>query len=147
MNASWKGLSVAADFSWNYGKGLVNNDRFFMEYDSYTQYSRSKDLLNRWEKEGDIAKFGKFGEAIQFDSHLLEDASFLRLKNLTVAYEFPKKWMNATGFMQGLRLYFTSRNLLTFTKYTGFDPEADTNLTYGRYPNSRQFVGGIQFTF
>ena len=147
LNAAWKGLSVAADFSWNYGKGLVNNDRFFMEYDSYTNYSRSKDLLNRWEEPGDIAKFGKFGEEIQFDSHLLEDASFLRLKNLTVAYEFPKKWINATGFMQGLRVYFTSRNLLTFTKYTGFDPEADTNLTYGRYPNSRQFVGGIQFTF
>jgi hypothetical protein len=103
--------------------------------------------LDRWEEKGDIAKFAKFGEAIQFDSHLLEDASFIRLKNLTVAYEFPKKWINATGFMQGLRVYFTSRNLLTFTKYTGFDPEADTNLTYGRYPNSRQFVGGIQFTF
>ena len=147
LNASWKGLSLAVDFSWNEGKYLVNNDRFFTEYDAYTGYSRNKDLLHRWEKPGDVAKYGKFGEAIQFDSHLIEDASFVRLKNLTVGYDFPKKWMNATGFMQGLRLYFTARNLLTFTEYTGFDPEADTNLTYGRYPNSRQFVGGIQFTF
>ena len=94
-----------------------------------------------------MAKYGKFGEAIQFDSHLIEDASFLRLKNLTVGYELPRKWMTKTGFMKGLRLYFTARNLWTATGYTGFDPEIDSNLTYGRYPNSRQFVGGIQMTF
>ncbi len=84
---------------------------------------------------------------MQFDSHLIEDASFLRLKNLTVGYSLPRKWMDKTGFMKGVRIYFTARNLLTVTKYTGFDPEADTNLTYGRYPNSRQFVGGLQLTF
>ncbi len=147
LNASWKGISIAADFSWNYGKYLVNNDRYFTELDQYTSYSRNKDLLNRWEKPGDVAKYGKFGETVQFDSHLIEDASFLRLKNLTVGYSLPRKWMDKTGFMKGVRIYFTARNLLTVTKYTGFDPEADTNLTYGRYPNSRQFVGGLQLTF
>lgn len=147
LNASWKGISIAADFSWNYGKYLVNNDRYFTELDQYTSYSRNKDLLNRWEKSGDVAKYGKFGETVQFDSHLIEDASFLRLKNLTVGYSLPRKWMDKTGFMKGVRIYFTARNLLTVTNYTGFDPEADTNLTYGRYPNSRQFVGGLQLTF
>ncbi len=147
LTASWKGISVNADFSWNYGKYIVNNDRIYTELDNFSNYSRNLDLLDRWEKPGDVAKYAKFGELVQFDSHLVEDASFLRLKSLTVAYDFPRQWMAKTGFMKGLRLYFTARNLFTVTGYTGFDPEIDTNLTYGGYPNSRQFVGGIQLTF
>ena len=147
LSATWKGLSVAADFSWTLDKWLVNNDRYFMEADQNIGYARHRDLLDRWEKPGDVAKYARWGQDVEFDSHMLEDASFLRLKNLTVGYELPRKWMAKTGFMKGVRIYFTARNLLTFTKYSGFDPEIDSNLTYGRYPNSRQIVGGLQLTF
>ncbi len=147
LSASWKGISLDAQFSWNYGKYMINNDRYFTESDNNSQYSRSKDLLYRWKKAGDQATLPKYGELIQFDSHLMEDASFLRLKGLTVSYTLPKNIITKTGFINGLRVYLTGRNLFTVTKYTGFDPEADTNLTYGRYPNSKQYVGGIQLTF
>jgi TonB-linked SusC/RagA family outer membrane protein len=150
LNAQWKGLSVAADFSWVKDKYLINNDRIYTLMDAYSSYNRDKALLNRWEKPGDIAEWGAFGtNDAYFDTSLLENASFLRLKNLTVGYELPRKWMAATGFLQGVRFYFTARNLLTFTKYTGFDPEVDSNLSQpgNNYPNSRQYVGGIQLTF
>jgi hypothetical protein len=150
VNARWKGISVAADFAWVADKWMINNDRYFLEADAFSSYARSVDLLNRWEKPGDVAKYGRFGLNTPdnlFDSHLIEDASFLRLKNLTVGYDLPRKWMAKTGFLQGVRVYFTARNLLTFTKYSGFDPEVDANLSYSGYPNSRQFVGGIQLTF
>ena len=55
--------------------------------------------------------------------------------------------MKRTGFIEGFRVYFIGRNLLTFTEYTGYDPEADTNLQLGIYPNSRQFTVGAEFTF
>ncbi len=150
VNARWKGISVAADFAWVADKWMINNDRYFLEADAFSSYARSVDLLDRWEKPGDVAKYGRFGLNTPdnlFDSHLIEDASFLRLKNLTVGYDLPRNWMAKTGFLQGVRVYFTARNLLTFTKYSGFDPEVDSNLSYSGYPNSRQFVGGIQLTF
>ena len=150
LNAQWKGLSVAADFSWVAKKYLINNDRIYSLMDAYSYFNRDRALLDRWEKPGDVSMFGKFGtEDSYFDTVVLEDASFLRLKNLTVGYELPRKWMAATGFLQGVRFYFTARNILTFTKYTGFDPEVDSNLSQpgNNYPNSRQFVGGIQLTF
>ncbi len=145
--AAWKGISLSAAFSWNSGKYMVNNDRFFIESDNFAKFGRSKALLNRWEEVGDQASLPKYKEQIQFDSHLIENASFLRLKDLTVGYEFPRQLIAKSGFLKGIRLYFTARNLWTITNYTGYDPEADTNLTLGRYPNSRQFVGGLQLTF
>ncbi|MEG2612472.1 MAG: TonB-dependent receptor [Alistipes sp.] len=148
VNAGWKGIMLSADFSFNYGKYLCNNANYFLESASFAgSYNRSTELKNQWRQPGDITNVPKFGEEIQFDSHLLEDASFLRLKNLTIGYDFPKTWMAKTGVISGIRVYFTARNLLTFTGYSGYDPEVDKNVSLGDYPNSRQFVGGIQITF
>ena len=55
--------------------------------------------------------------------------------------------MSKTGFLKGVRIYFVGRNLLTATKYTGYDPEVDTNVSLGDYPNTREFMGGVQFSF
>ena len=57
--------------------------------------------------------------------------------------------MKKSGFLTGARVYAIGRNLLTFTEYTGYDPEVDSNLVQpgNNYPNSRQFVGGVQLTF
>ena len=147
VEARWKGLSMSAQFSWNKGKYIVNNGRYFLlDYQNYS-FNRDKTLLNTWRQPGDVTTVPRFGEAMQFDTRLLEDASFLRLKNLTVAYSLPASLLGKSGFIKGLNIYFTGRNLLTFTKYTGLDPEMDTNLSLGNYPQSRQFVGGIQLTF
>lgn len=86
-------------------------------------------------------------------SKALENASFLRLNNITVGYTLPKaisqKWL-----IESLRVYATGYNLYCFTKYSGCDPEVDTNsnpmcpgIDYASYPKSRSFVAGINITF
>lgn len=148
VNARWRGIGFSADFSWNYGKYLVNNALIFLEDPAYAgTLNRSKRVLRRWQQPGDKTDMPRYGYATQFDSSILEDASFLRLKNLNLFYDLPEKLVRKSGILQGVRIFFTGRNLLTVTKYSGYDPEVDTNVSLGDYPNSREFVGGIQFNF
>ena len=145
---SWKGLSITADFAWQHGKYMTNNDNYFlMNANQGTSFNQAVDMLNIWTKPGDITDIPKYGEQIQFDTHLLEDASFLRMKNLIVQYSFPKKWMQATKGIQNAKVFFIGRNLFTATKFSGYDPEPDINLVKFNYPNTRQFVFGMELTF
>lgn len=149
LNASYKGIYMSADFAWVLNKYIVNNDRIFSENPySNGNYNQSKDILDKmWEKPGDEGKMYSMKAAAQFDDHLLENASFLRLKNLTVGYSLPKTLLNKTNFFSAVRVFGTARNLFTITKYKGADPEINSNLTYGAYPNSRQYVFGLELTF
>jgi hypothetical protein len=86
-------------------------------------------------------------------SWAVEDGSFLKLSNITLGYTFQKKIMQKIG-VKKLRLYATGSNLLTWTKYSGFDPEVSTKgngltpgVDFGAYPKSRTFVFGINLAF
>lgn len=86
-------------------------------------------------------------------SWAVEDGSYLKLSNITLGYTFPKAIINKIGLTK-LRLYATGNNLLTWTKYTGFDPEVSTmsdamtpGVDFGAYPRSRSFVFGINVAF
>ena len=148
INASWKGLSLNADFAWVLGKYMVNNDYYFaMNPANFAGYNQSKDVLAEWKEPGDVTDIPRFGSIMQFDTHLLENASFLRMKNITLAYSLPKKWLKATKVIQGVKVMLTGRNLFTITDYKGADPELDTNLTYGAYPNTKQYTIGAEITF
>ena len=84
---SWKGLSLSAQFSWVGDRWMINNDRYFDESNGrFATYNQSRRLLNRWKQPGDITDIPRHGEYTEFDSRLLEDASFLRLKNVMLAY-------------------------------------------------------------
>lgn len=85
-------------------------------------------------------------------SWAVEDASFLRLSNVSVGYTFPRQQLHKFS-LQSLRLYATGSNLFVWTPYSGFDPEVSTkgnNLTpgvdYGAYPRNRSFVFGLNIT-
>ena len=84
---------------------------------------------------------------MQFDTRFYEDASFVRLKALQIGYSLPESLLKKQKLFKGVRVSFTGRNLLTFTKYSGIDPEVDSNLTIGMPGNTKQFVGGIELTF
>jgi hypothetical protein len=147
--ASWKGLSLQADFAFMLGKYMVNNSYFWAtsRQNLESGFGADRDMLNIWKKPGDITDLPGFNYDTQFDTHLLENASFLRLKNLTVAYDLPKKWMEATKVLSAARFNFTARNVFTITQYKGADPEINTNIAYGNYPATRQFVLGVEVTF
>ena len=145
---SWKGLSLSAQFSWVGDRWMLNNDRYFDESNGrFMTYNQSRRLLDRWKEPGDITDIPRHGEYTEFDSRLLEDASFLRLKNLMLSYSLPKNLLKKTGFIRGLRVYAQGQNLLTFTNFSGLDPEGTTNLYAAQYPMSRQYTFGLDLMF
>ncbi|MDR1055228.1 MAG: SusC/RagA family TonB-linked outer membrane protein, partial [Prevotellaceae bacterium] len=148
LGGGWKGFQIQADFAYVIGKYLYNNDRYFSENPwNFYGYNQSKKVRNYWKKPGDIADFPVDTEIMQFDDRLLENASFLRLKTLTIAYNLPEIVLKNVKFIKNFKVYFTGRNLFTVTKYSGSDPEPDINLTYGRYPNTKQYSVGVEVTF
>ncbi len=146
---SWKGIALSVQFSWISGRWMVNNDRYFEEGNGILDaYNQSKRLLyDRWKKPGDVTDIPRHGISPQFDSRLLEDASFLRLKNLMLAYSFPPELLKKTKFLSAVKIYFQAQNLFTATKFTGLDPESPSAVYAAEYPASRQFSFGLDVTF
>lgn len=145
---SYRGLSLSAQFSWVADRWMINNDRYFDESNGrFQSYNQSKRLLDRWKEPGDITDIPRHGVYTEFDSRLLEDASFLRLKNLSISYSLPQTLLNKSGFIRGARFYLQGQNLLTLTGFSGLDPEGTANIYAAQYPMSRQYTFGIDITF
>ena len=146
---SWKGLSFSAQFSWLADRWVMNNDRYFEENNgSFSGYNQSKRLLYEgWRNPGDVTDIPVYGEIAQLDDRFLENTSFLRLKNVTIAYSLPQLWLQKSKFFTSARVYLQGQNLLTFTGFTGFDPEYAGNRYLGVYPTSRQFTFGVEVSF
>lgn len=146
---SWKGLSLDVQFSWVARRWMLNNDRWFDESNGMysTAYNQSRELMNCWRQPGDVTNIPRYGVSPEMDTHLLEDASFLRLKNVMLAYTFPRQMMQRTKVIEGIRLFLQGQNLLTFTHFTGMDPENSANVYQATYPMSRQFTVGAEISF
>ena len=133
----YRRLSLSAQFSWVADRWMINNDRYFDESNGrFATYNQSSRLLERWKEPGDVTDIPRHGIYTEFDSRLLEDASFLRLKNLMLAYDFSH-----------FRLYIQGQNLLTFTKFSGLDPEGASNIYSAQYPMARQYTLGLELKF
>ena len=155
---SWKGITLSATGNFIYGNMIYNSARVSMDSDgAYTDYnmmSINNGLgWSRWQKPGDIAthpkpKMNGNNDAHMLSTRYLENGSYFRLKNVTLSYDFPQAWMKKAN-MKGLRVYVSGDNLATVSKFSGMDPEIDTE--YGRYdtnyPVAMTVVGGIQLTF
>lgn len=155
-------LNVACNFV--YGNKIFNLDRTIMDNDgaftNYNMVSFDNGLKwKRWEKPGDAATHPKavsFGNknSNAVSSRYLEDGSFFRIKNITLAYNFPKKLLSKLR-MQGLKVYASVDNLATFTKFSGMDPEIDlqgssynlAGMYSSPYPVGRTFMFGVDLTF
>jgi TonB-dependent starch-binding outer membrane protein SusC len=127
--------------------------------------NQSSTVLDRWKTPGDITSMPR---AVKDDvtnsqpsTRFIENGSYLRVKSLTLAYNLPKALLERMKIGK-LQIYATGENLLTFTKYTGFDPEVSAfsasgqdntsrntafGVDYGTYPQSRDFIIGINVTF
>lgn len=150
INASWKGISVAANFAYQIDKWILNGDRFWLENTvaSPGLTNRTEAMKNIWRKPGQITDIPAFGQSAQvLHSGYLENASYLRLKNLAVSYTMPQSLMKKTGFINSVKFIATFRNLWTLTNYTGYDPEYAGLAAAGTYPNTRQYTFGVEITF
>ena len=79
-------------------------------------------------------------------TRFLEDASYLRLKNMQIGYTLPEH-ITKKFYCNRLRFYVTASNLFTITKYSGYDPEVGNSIDYGNYPQSRTFTFGLNANF
>ncbi len=166
---SYKNLDLSIFFYGSVGNKIMNMTRMTLEW------KRTTEALNRWTPDNtdtDLPRNGffysKYGGYI--NDHFIEDASFLRIRDITLGYTLP--WDNVVK----VRFYFSAENLLTFTKYTGWDPEVDTKryendplvphrsgrstastgnqtanagagLDFNSYPSMRTFTFGVNIDF
>ena len=139
-------------------QGVQNVDVFagykFSAYQPPGQgYNLLKDAMDAWTPTNtgsDIPRLTLIDANNNYDKEsdwYLEDGSYLRLKNFTLGYTLPENVLKMTGTSK-LRVYFTSQNLLTFTKYEGFDPEVgESGIDMLKYPQSRTFMFGANISF
>ncbi|MEN0053423.1 MAG: TonB-dependent receptor [Mucilaginibacter sp.] len=161
---SYKNFSLSTFFNFVYGNYVYNDSRVYFDndglYDSYNVMVPAKGWT-RWEKPGDIATEPK---AIQggnnnsnsTSSRYLEDGSYLRLRNATFGYQLPQIWLKSLG-IRSARIFISGDNLVTFTKFTGVDPEVDLSpdpsvpgnkgLSSFKYPISRKILFGVNVGF
>lgn len=115
-------------------------------------YNQTTDVLKRWQGEGTSnsmprAVFGDPNQNTRVSDRFVENGSYLRLKNITLSYTFPKQWLQKALF-ENARLSLSCENVATITGYSGFDPEVGINgIDQNRYPISRTFSLGLNFNF
>ena len=162
---SWNGIFIHINTNFMYGNKIYNYTRHSSDGDGsylgYNQLSLENSVLgwSRWQSPGDVATHPKAQlngnkSANQISSRYLEDGSYFRIKNLTVGYDFPLKWISK-AHMTKCRIYFSTDNLFTATKFSGMDPEITLETsTYSlagmyseNYPVGRTFQGGVEISF
>ncbi len=147
-NFRYKNVSLIADFAWVAGKYmLINDDYFIANPQLATTWNQRVEMLNIWTTPGQITDIPGAKYDVKITDQQLQNASFLRMKTLSIQYEFPKKWMQATRYIKGVKVFGIARNLFTITSFEGYDPEPDMNLVQFNYPNTRQFVIGAEISF
>ena len=145
---AWKGLQLDVQFTGMFDRYMFNNERMWLEDPQANgTYNLASSMLNMWMKPGNKTSIPAANAVRQADTMWLEDASFVRLKYLQLSYTLPKNWLDQTGFIKGAKVFLVGRNLLTFTGYKGYDPEVNNTMTFGDYPNTRQYSIGAQLTF
>jgi TonB-linked SusC/RagA family outer membrane protein len=149
-NIRYNNFEFSTLFSWQKGAYKMDNLEYFVENPvgflagGYNQSSS----MNFWKKPGDIASTPSPLYGTNFSSKLIHDASFLRLRDVTISYSLPVSVIEKIKFISNFKLYVQGTNLFIWTKWRGMDPEAGpVNINLSEYPNPRAFTGGIDITF
>jgi TonB-linked SusC/RagA family outer membrane protein len=154
---NYKGFDLMAFLQYSYGNHVFNYNRYFFEHGGERTTGYSAQQLDRWQQPGDQTDIPRLARK-NYDTNLrpsrhIEDASYLRLKNISLGYAVPKSLTSKIG-IGSLRVFVSGQNLLTFTKYTGLDPEVSVSpsetvqgIDQGVMPQPRVWMGGINLTF
>ncbi|WP_072159067.1 TonB-dependent receptor [Persicobacter sp. CCB-QB2] len=142
---TFKGIEFSFFFNFQAGHTLFNNQSFFIENHN-VPYNQSTVMLTMWQEEGDVTNIPSPRYQRQFTSQDIEDASFLRLRNVTLGYNFPRKLISRIR-LDRLKIYLQGQNLYTWTEFTGFDPEIGNNIAQFQYPTPKIYTLGIDVGF
>jgi len=146
---SYKGFDLNIFLQGVQGNDIFNANNVFQESMAVAQNQTTK-VLGRWEGAGTSndmprAIFNDPNNNSRISSRFLEDGSYLRIKNVTLGYTLPHSLLNHT--FQKARVYLSAQNLLTFTRYSGFDPEVPASgVDFNVYPVTRIVSVGINIT-
>jgi len=150
---SYKSFELSIFLQAVYGNDIFNGTLIYLESGTGEDNQTTR-MIGRWQKPGDITQFPRVGDSY-ISSRFIEDGSFLKVKNITLSYNFNKNWIKKIG-MKSAKVYATVQNLYTFTNYFGMDPEVNyyggsSNIIIGTdfftYPQSRTFLIGLSFVF
>ena len=152
LTMDWKGFDFSMLLQGQYGAQTLNVTR---RTDLY-YINLPKSILNRWTGEGSTNEYPRFAfdsanENYRVSDYWMEDASFLRARNIQLGYTLPAG-LTRRAFISRLRLYTQVENAFTLTKYTGCDPEVsggfrEVGVDRGVYPQNRTFTFGVNVTF
>ncbi|AQG82066.1 SusC/RagA family TonB-linked outer membrane protein [Spirosoma montaniterrae] len=127
-------------------------------------FNASTQVLRRWRQDGDVTDVPRAGQNANLNtrpsSYFVENGAFMRVRNITIGYSLPNAFLQKSRFIQSVRLYATLQNALTFTRYTGYDPEISSpdpnnasaflfsrGVDRGQYPQPRTYMIGLQANF
>ena len=152
----YKGFDLSVFFQFSYGNEVMNANRLIFEDNSsgpnvnmYASYT------NRWTPQNPTSNIPRAygGVTNMYTSRVIEDASYLRLKTVSLGYTFSQRLLTGVG-IKSLRVYASAQNLYTWTGYSGIDPEVSTRnsaltpgFDYSPYPRQRTFITGLNLTF
>ena len=145
LDLNYKGFSLSSQFQWKSGFSRFNNQRFFQENPSFWYLNQNVNQLDVWTAPGQITDIQGAEYKVEFSSKFIEDASFVRLKNVRLGYDIPKDLLR--GVVNGITIFAEGTNLYTWTKWTGFDPDDDNNIAQYEYPTPRIISLGTTITF
>lgn len=152
----YKGFDLNFFMQWSYGNSVLNANRLIFENGEKPNLNQFRTYNDRFDAEknpsSDIPRLFAKGMNV-YSSRVVEDASFLRLRNITLGYSLPARLMKKVR-IDNVRIYLTAENIWTLTNYSGPDPEVSTRnsvLTPGfdwsAYPRAFGLTGGISLTF
>lgn len=153
---NYKGIDLSFMLQFNYGNDIYNATRLYATQTRSGRRNMLAEVTDRWSPTNASNKVPSQDGYISNDvySRFVEDGSFLRLKNITLGYSLPHKWIR-NMHVSKLRVYATAQNLFCITGYSGYDPEVNSasnnpmtpGLDWGAYPKSRVFTFGIDLQF
>jgi len=153
---SYNRFSLSTFFNFVYGNKVYNDSRFYFDNDGlYESYNAMVPASGwtRWQKPGDIATepkavLGGNHDSNSQSSRYLENGSYLRLRNVTLGYQLPQNFLDGIK-VRSARIFISGDNLVTFTKFSGVDPEVDlsSGTSSFKYPISRKLLFGINVGF
>jgi hypothetical protein len=164
LSANYRGFDLSLFFQGVQGNKIYNGVKV-LEQGMLRLFNAGTDVLRAWTPTNtntDVPRAvdGDPNGNTRTSDRFIEDGSYLRLKNLSIGYTVPAAALQSfsRGTLSRVRIYVASTNLLTFTKYTGYDPEvgsrtSNTNPTltngidYGQFPQARSFMVGLQLGF
>jgi hypothetical protein len=139
----YRNISLSAFINFVYGKYMINNTRYFIEsHGMFAAYNQTTKMLDYWKEPGDMTEVPLPESINEFDTRLLEDASFARLRNLTLSYDVPAKYINKYK-ISSIRVYAQGQNLFTLTKYQGYEPEYPGIYEVNNYPMYKTITFGV----